>query len=107
MAIERKCPECGEAATLEHFRTHPDCSTHVRSLAAILFRSRRTKEGGGRKRSTDRCLCGEFTLNRALSRNFDCCRKVEPSDLVDEYRLLVLKQKHVDIVSTEEYSSVK
>lgn len=29
---------------------------------------------GGRPKKEQRCFCGAFTLKRAFSRNFDCCR---------------------------------
>jgi hypothetical protein len=30
---------------------------------------------GGRPREEKRCFCGLHTWTRAMSRNFDCCRK--------------------------------
>lgn len=35
-----------------------------------------TKYGklGGRPKSERRCFCGKVTMERALSRGFDCCR---------------------------------
>jgi hypothetical protein len=30
---------------------------------------------GGRPKESKRCFCGQFTMRRAASRSFDCCRK--------------------------------
>lgn len=46
------CPRCRKKATLEHFRTSPECDRHVQSLCALRSASKRTKvtRAGGRPR---------------------------------------------------------
>lgn len=45
-----KCPNCRKKATLEHFRTSPECDTYVKSLCALRSASKRTTvtRAGGR-----------------------------------------------------------
>ncbi len=48
-----KCPNCRKQATLDHFRTSPDCASKASSLCAILRGSKRvniTRAGGRPKK---------------------------------------------------------
>ena len=52
---------------------HPITDTRILSEAGMIAVSRRTKVGGGRKRSADRCPCGRYALRTSAKLQYHKC----------------------------------
>lgn len=71
--------------TRKKHKPNPAASDAARALAearwANVPREERVRlmtemgRKGGRPKSKRRCFCGEYTMRRAASKNFDCCRR--------------------------------